>query len=99
MWSLLPGADKIWYLLELLSSPLLLSQRTSGMGSPQTTARKMAFLPGEGEQARRVTVPVIESLVSVTPLPGHLDRPLPEGGLALSTGSGAPTLLSPGTQG
>lgn len=51
-WSLLPGADRIWYLLELLSSPLLLSQRTVGMGSPQTTARKRAFLPGWG----RVTV-------------------------------------------
>lgn len=43
--SLPPGAEEIWYLLELLRSPSVLIQRTSGLGSPQTTARKMAFFP------------------------------------------------------
>lgn len=49
--SLLSGADEIWYLLESLRSPLLHCQRTSGLGSPQTTALKIAFFPVAGREA------------------------------------------------
>lgn len=48
--SLLPGAEESWYLLELLRSPLVFCQCTSGLGSPQTTARKMAFFPGRWQE-------------------------------------------------
>lgn len=47
--SLPPGPEEISYLLELLRLPLLHCQRTRGLGSPETTARKMAFLPVAGE--------------------------------------------------
>lgn len=46
--SRLPVLDETWYLLELLRSPLEQCQRTLGLGSPQTTARKMAFFPAAG---------------------------------------------------
>lgn len=47
--SLLPVLDETWYLLELLRSPLEQCQRTLGLGSPQTTARKVAVFPATEE--------------------------------------------------
>lgn len=52
--SLLPVPDETWYLLELLRSPLEQCQRTLGLGSPQTTARKVAFFPAAGRGGRAV---------------------------------------------
>ena len=52
--SLLPVLDETWYLLELLRSPLEQCQRTLGLGSPQTTARKVAFFPAAGRGERAV---------------------------------------------
>ena len=52
--SLQPVLDETWYLLELLRSPLEQCQRTLGLGSPQTTARKVAVFPETGRGRRAV---------------------------------------------
>lgn len=94
--SLLSGAEEIWYLLESLRPPLLHSQRTSGLGSPQTTARKMAFFPvagreaaGPGQGSGRGQCTLLSCELLSPPLPRQHDRPPPAQGLLWCQGDGS----------
>lgn len=83
--------DETWYLLELLRSPLEQCQRTLGLGSPQTTARKVAvFLQPAGGQFDRLGEDRQDFNACSLCCSGHFSCSFQEGCLPWVLGTGVP---------